>query len=47
VGDRNEWRSVIAELKEEYPGAAQTLAKPFNRGDLLNAVADLLGSPTR
>ena len=28
-------------------GAAQTLAKPFKRGDLLRAVAELLGSPTR
>jgi DNA-binding NtrC family response regulator len=28
-------------------GAAQTLAKPFKRGDLLRSVADLLGSPTR
>jgi DNA-binding NtrC family response regulator len=28
-------------------GAAQTLAKPFKRGDLLRAVADLLGSSTR
>jgi CheY-like chemotaxis protein len=28
-------------------GAAQTLAKPFKRGDLLRAVTDLLGSPTR
>jgi hypothetical protein len=28
-------------------GTAQRLAKPFKRGDLLLAVADLLGSPTR
>jgi CheY-like chemotaxis protein len=28
-------------------GAARALAKPFKRGDLLRAVADLLGSPTR
>ena len=28
-------------------GAARTLAKPFKRGDLLRAVTDLLGSPTR
>ncbi|MDB5775602.1 MAG: hybrid sensor histidine kinase/response regulator [Herbaspirillum sp.] len=27
-------------------GAALTLAKPFKRGDLLRAVADLLGRPT-
>jgi CheY-like chemotaxis protein len=27
-------------------GAARALAKPFKRGDLLRAVADLLGSPT-
>lgn len=27
-------------------GAARTLAKPFKRDDLLQAVADLLGSPT-
>jgi DNA-binding NtrC family response regulator len=26
-------------------GAARALAKPFKRGDLLEAVADLLGSP--
>ena len=26
-------------------GAARALAKPFKRGDLLTAVADLLGSP--
>jgi CheY-like chemotaxis protein len=26
-------------------GAARALAKPFKRGDLLGAVADLLGSP--
>jgi CheY-like chemotaxis protein len=26
-------------------GAARALAKPFKRGDLLRAVADLLGSP--
>jgi DNA-binding NtrC family response regulator len=28
-------------------GAARALAKPFKRGDLLRAVADLLGSSTR
>ena len=28
-------------------GAARALAKPFKRGDLLRAVAELLGSPTR
>ena len=28
-------------------GAAGTLAKPFKRGDLLRAVADLVGSPAR
>ncbi len=28
-------------------GAARALAKPFKRDDLLRAVADLLGSPTR
>ncbi|SAL42205.1 two component transcriptional regulator [Caballeronia udeis] len=28
-------------------GAARALAKPFKRGDLLRAVADLIGSPTR
>ena len=28
-------------------GAARALAKPLKRGDLLRAVADLLGSPTR
>jgi DNA-binding NtrC family response regulator len=28
-------------------GAARALAKPFKRSDLLRAVADLLGSPTR
>jgi len=28
-------------------GAARALAKPFKRADLLRAVADLLGSPTR
>jgi two-component system cell cycle sensor histidine kinase/response regulator CckA len=28
-------------------GAARTLAKPFKRGNLLRAVTDLLGSPTR
>jgi two-component system response regulator GlrR len=28
-------------------GAARALAKPFKRGELLRAVADLLGSPTR
>jgi DNA-binding NtrC family response regulator len=27
-------------------GAARALAKPFRRGDLLRAVADLLGSPS-
>jgi len=27
-------------------GVALTLAKPFKRGDLLRAVADLLGGPT-
>jgi CheY-like chemotaxis protein len=27
-------------------GAARALAKPFKRGELLRAVADLLGSPT-
>jgi DNA-binding NtrC family response regulator len=27
-------------------GAARALAKPFKRGDLLRAVADLLGTPT-
>ncbi|MFL9934110.1 response regulator [Paraburkholderia sp. RL18-103-BIB-C] len=27
-------------------GAARALAKPFKRGDLLRAVADLIGSPT-
>jgi hypothetical protein len=26
-------------------GAARALAKPFKRGDLLRAVAELLGSP--
>ena len=26
-------------------GAARALAKPFKRGDLLRAVADLIGSP--
>ena len=28
-------------------GAARALAKPFKRADLLRAVADLVGSPTR
>jgi CheY-like chemotaxis protein len=28
-------------------GAARALAKPFKRGELLRAVADLLGSPAR
>jgi CheY-like chemotaxis protein len=28
-------------------GAARALAKPFKRSELLRAVADLLGSPTR
>ena len=28
-------------------GAARALAKPFKRGDLLRAVAELIGSPTR
>ena len=28
-------------------GAARALAKPFKRGDLLRAVADLVGLPTR
>jgi CheY-like chemotaxis protein len=28
-------------------GAARALAKPFKRGDLLRAVADLLRSPNR